>query len=76
MKTMQEKDMATGIFDVLIHASGGGKVRLLVEAPLVRGESSEHGLLKGQMRLDPSDIGKLMPVGENDMPEITMLPRG
>ena len=68
--------MATGVFDVRIHAYGGGKIRLLVETPLVGGETSEHSLLKGKMSLDPSDIGKLMPVGENDMPEITVMPRG
>ena len=56
MHTMLEEDMAAGVFDVSIHASGGGKVRLLIEAPLVWGESSEQGLFKGQMGLDPGDI--------------------
>ena len=76
MKTMKKKDMATGVLDVRIHAYGGGKVRLMIETPLVWSEPSEHSLLKGKMSLDPRDIGKLMPGGENDVPEITVLPRG
>ena len=68
--------MATGVLDVCTHAYGGGKIRPLIETPLVGSETSEHGLLKGKMSLDPRDIGKLMPAGENDMPEITVLPRG
>ena len=68
--------MATGVLDMCTHAHGGGKIRLLVETPLVGSETSEHGLLKGKVSLDPRDIGKFMPVGENAMPEITVLPRG
>ena len=62
MGTMLEKRKAPGVLDMSVHASGGGKVRLLIESPLFLGEPSALSFFKGQVGLYPGHIMEFMTV--------------
>ena len=47
MGTVLEKYEPPGVLDMRVHASGGGKIRLLIESPLFLCEPSALGLVKG-----------------------------
>ena len=71
-----EKNEGPGVFRMHVHTSSGGKVRLVIEAPIISADATAKGLLKGKVGLDPSDCMQLMSMGEDGSPEITVLPRG
>ena len=56
MGTVLEKYEPPGVLDMRVHASGGGKIRLLIESPLFLCEPSALGLVKGQVGLYPGHI--------------------
>ena len=71
-----KKGKSSGVFSVHVYASGGSKIRLVVEAPIVGTDAAAKGLFERKVGLDPGDPCQLMPVGEDSSPKITVLPRG
>ena len=59
-----------------VHASGGGEIRPAIEAPIIDTDASAEGLFESEVGLDSGDPRKLISVGENSGPEVTVLPRG
>ena len=48
----------------------------MIEAPIIATDAAAKGLFESKVGLDPGDPRKLISVGENSSPEITVLPRG
>ena len=70
-----EEGQSSGVFYVHVHASGGGKIRPMIKAPIIGADAAGQGLIEGKVGLDPGDPRKLLSVSKNGSPEVTMLPR-
>ena len=71
-----KKDEGPGVFSMHVHTSSGGKVRLVIEAPIFSADATAKGLSKCQVSLDPGNSMQFMSQTENDGPKITVLPWG
>ena len=73
---MLEENEGPGVFRMHVHTSSGGKIRLVIEAPVFSTDATAQGLFKSKVCLDPSNCMQFMSKAKNGGPKITVLPRG